>query len=605
MCRRNVYRPVWPLAIFGPLVTFVHVSADALVVTKAMQASTIAEIFVERDQIRLEMEVGQQDLMAFRNILPDEAYESLTKTSAPLSDRIRTFVESDWQVIADSQPLPGRVMDISVRKRVVRDEITGEPLAEQPPDAASVIRIVVAYALAERPDVLTLRSPTSDGDVAATIGFVCYHDGLPINDFRYLPGEVTLDLDWDDPWYSQFRHPNFGRQFNAPLSAYLYVEPYEVRREIIVRPKDLQAWLDLGLDGKNVIAVNRQEELKQKVAAFLAERNSVLIDGQVAKGQLDRIHFVRRTLRTTGIVEPPVDLDVTSATLGIIFVYPIDALPQEVVMQWELFTPRIQTVPAVASDEAGGLPSQITPEHPTLQWTNYLTNPSSTDLRIVEAAPSRKQIQIPWLSLICGVVALAIAGLLLKQRSTNIRSQIPAVVMLACVLIVGVLALPLARVSITSPLSAPAQLPESARRQLVANLLYNVYRSFDHHDESLIYDRLSQSIDGDLLSEVYLETRKSMEVKNQGGLRVSVKQVDVIELEPADGPGAASTFRCRWKVSGWIGHWGHIHGRENEHIAIISVAPREQRWKITAMKLLDEQSFQATPRPTAEAGAGA
>ena len=56
-------------------------------------------------------------------------------------------------------------------------------------------------------------------------------------------------------------------------------------------------------------------------------------------------------------------------------------------------------------------------------------------------------------------------------------------------------------------------------------------RSFDHHDESLIYDRLAKSIAGELLSDVYLETRKSMEVKNQGGLRISVKEVIVTELD--------------------------------------------------------------------------
>jgi hypothetical protein len=45
--------------------------ADALVITKAMQASTIAEIFIEPTQIRVEIEVGVDDLTAFANILPD------------------------------------------------------------------------------------------------------------------------------------------------------------------------------------------------------------------------------------------------------------------------------------------------------------------------------------------------------------------------------------------------------------------------------------------------------------------------------------------------------------------------------------------------------
>jgi hypothetical protein len=51
--------------------------ADALVVTRAMQASTIAEVFVDEDQIRVEIEVGAADVEAFRNILPDEMFEKL------------------------------------------------------------------------------------------------------------------------------------------------------------------------------------------------------------------------------------------------------------------------------------------------------------------------------------------------------------------------------------------------------------------------------------------------------------------------------------------------------------------------------------------------
>ena len=92
---------------------------------------------------------------------------------------------------------------------------------------------------------------------AVSIGFVLYHCGVPVNDFRYLAAESTVDLDWSDPWYSRFRHPNLRRQFDAPLSAYLYIEPYEVRKEIIVRPRDLQQWLDLGLRHDGIIPVSK------------------------------------------------------------------------------------------------------------------------------------------------------------------------------------------------------------------------------------------------------------------------------------------------------------------------------------------------------------
>ena len=40
-----------------------------------------------------------------------------------------------------------------------------------------------------------------------------------------------------------------------------------------------------------------------------------------------------------------------SATLGVIFVYPTDGLPDEVTMEWDLFSDRIQVVPTTATDE--------------------------------------------------------------------------------------------------------------------------------------------------------------------------------------------------------------------------------------------------------------
>ncbi len=45
---------------------------DALVVTRAMKASTIMEVFVEANEIRVELEIGGNDLEAFQDLLPDQ-----------------------------------------------------------------------------------------------------------------------------------------------------------------------------------------------------------------------------------------------------------------------------------------------------------------------------------------------------------------------------------------------------------------------------------------------------------------------------------------------------------------------------------------------------
>lgn len=569
--------------------------ADAFVVTRAMRASTIAEIFVQRDRIRVELEVGSEDVSAFANCLPDNLHASLTGNTAPLETRLPAFFDSDWVMVADGKKLPGTLTSLSLAKRVVRDEVTGEALAEQPEDAENVVRITLEYLLDSNalPEVLRIQPGLLNGEASPSIGFVCYHDQLPVNDFRFLADSVTLDLDWLDPWYSRFRHPNLRRQFDSPLSIYLYVEPYEVRKEIIVRPIDLMGLMDakelidLNFNQDGWIRVSEQDALKQQVADYLISRNPMTIDGQVIKGKLDRIHFIQRSLRTTGIIEPPVDLRAVTATLGVIFVYPIDQLPQKVSLTCDLFTPRIRTLPVVASDEAGGLPGKVTPENPELVWKNYLTNPGDPGLIETAAPPERRTLSVPVASVV--LVCLAIAfGSSLGMRSSAQRyaSHLARVASLACFAF-AVLLLPFAKVSIARPFTDPPKLTEQDAKSVLSSLLYNVYRSFDHHDESLIYDRLGKSIDGDLLREVYLETRESIEIKNQGSMRISVKEVSVLDLEPAEANGPYQTYRCRWRVSGWIGHWGHVHARENEHIAFISIADRDSRWKITEMQMLD------------------
>ena len=42
-----------------------------------MTASTIAEIYIEKDAIRVEIEIGVPDLEGFRDLLPDAIYEKL------------------------------------------------------------------------------------------------------------------------------------------------------------------------------------------------------------------------------------------------------------------------------------------------------------------------------------------------------------------------------------------------------------------------------------------------------------------------------------------------------------------------------------------------
>ena len=89
--RRRGARSAAPWAL-GLSLAFVFllpvvVRPDALVIPRAMTATTIAEIFVEDDHVRLELEIGIPDLAAFPALLPDTLYERLGHEPAPLAER--------------------------------------------------------------------------------------------------------------------------------------------------------------------------------------------------------------------------------------------------------------------------------------------------------------------------------------------------------------------------------------------------------------------------------------------------------------------------------------------------------------------------------------
>jgi hypothetical protein len=133
--------------------------ADAIVRSQAMKASTIAEFFIEDEQVRVELEVGMNDLPAFQNILPDSIYEKMGFASRPVRDRLAEFFARDFFIIADNKPLAGQVVEMAPAKRIQRDDITGEPLSGNEVNAETVLQITLLFPFKSRPAKLVLFAP--------------------------------------------------------------------------------------------------------------------------------------------------------------------------------------------------------------------------------------------------------------------------------------------------------------------------------------------------------------------------------------------------------------------------------------------------------------
>jgi hypothetical protein len=553
------------------------VLADAIVRSEAMFADTIAEYFVEDDHVRLELEIGSNDVGAFRNLLPDDLYQRLGFGDTPLRDRVSGFVVEDMPVLVGERRLPGRITGIRPGVRPLRDAITGEDLPTPEDQATVVIRATVIFPFEGQPESLTLIAPRQFG--LANIGFVLYHKGVAVNDYRYLSTGLAVNLDCQDAWYSAFSGFGMRRQYHSPMTGFIYVEPYEVRKEIIVRPSDIQRYIDLGLEGESIIPAERHDEIKEKVVEFLAGHFPVKIDGVAAQGSVDRVNFLRRTLRNSVVVDNQ-DLELLPATLGVIYVFPTDGLPQSVEMEWDLFNEKTPSIPAATVDQAGPLPVVLEPDANVLRWDNFLKFPELPTLTDIEKPPSAMQQAASWARWL-----VLLAGFVLLVRL--VRSS-----MLGRSLSWPLLSSSIGMLSFSLFLfheHREVAINDKRLGELVGDILHNVYRAFDYRGEEVIYDVLEESVSGELLTDIYLETQKGLELENQGGARVKVKATEVSNTELVARDGNRLTIAGSWTVSGSVGHWGHVHQRTNGYHANLEISEVDGAWKLTGLEIVDEQ----------------
>ncbi len=561
------------LLVAFPISTF----ADALIVSQAMFASTIAEYFVEEDHVRVELEIGMSDLDAFRNMLPDAIYQEMGHAPEPLEERLKLFFERDFAIYSNREPLAGHIANMGPETRAKRDPVTGESMPDDGTEPEVVIVATLVYPFGQKPDSLTLTAPSVTGMVS--VGFVLYHRGIAVNDFRFLTSGNTVQLDWLDPWYSAFDSRSLRRQYFAPMAGFIYVEPFEVRKEIIVRPADVQREFDLGLDGIDVITPEMQDSVKAGIVEYLDNHFDVSIDGKAVKGTVDRVNFLERTLRSSIVVDGQ-DIDLLPASVGVIYVFPTNGLPTTVEMEWDMFSERMNSVPASAVDQAGPLPSFLEPDFNVLKWENFLKNPEIPTLTEIRQPPSTLQRFSHYGQWLFGLLAVLALFVIIRSLRTGNGPRYA---------VIGLLL-------VTSGLSIwsvqtwrNVQLDPVRLQALVGNLLHNVYRSFDYRGEEAVYDVLAHSVAGDLLADVYLETRKGLELANQGGAKVKVKTIEMLEAGLIRSDGDALTIEARWNVAGSVGHWGHIHQRTNIYHANVTVEDIDGNWKLSGLEILEEE----------------
>ena len=177
----------------------------------------------------------------------------------------------------------------------------------------------VTYPFTGKPKSLTFTPPVAEnGSLLAAIGFICYHQEVMVVDFRQLVPDSRLNLDWQDPWYSSFSKRQYQRRLQSGMRTYLYIEPYEVRHEILVRVKDMITWIDFDLQGSEYIEEEEFDPVRQGIAQFFMTRESVLIDGKRLKPILDRTAYVESSMLRSRFIEIPERIPLNTAMVALV-----------------------------------------------------------------------------------------------------------------------------------------------------------------------------------------------------------------------------------------------------------------------------------------------
>ncbi|MDJ0846587.1 MAG: hypothetical protein QNJ08_20415 [Crocosphaera sp.] len=187
------------------------------------------------------------------------------------------------------------------------------------------------------------------------------------------------------------------------------------------------------------------------------------------------------------------------------------------------------------------------------------------------------------------ILSIASLIIILKNKQENNGGKKYYYAIPVFFLFIGIFSYPFTQMKLEKPQFILGQVSEEEAQTIFSHLLKNIYRAFDFREESDVYDKLAISLEGDLLTDVYLQTNKSMELENQGGAVATVKKVEVTEVKKERASsGGKVAFRTKWIASGTLEHWGHSHNRQNQYDAILTLSPVNGVWKITDIELLEE-----------------
>ena len=391
-------------------------------------------------------------------------------------------------------------------------------------------------------------------------------------------------------------------QAAAPARAYLYLEPYSGRFECLVRVADMRELL--GEPASATLPFAAQARLKDLAMRKASRWLEIQVDGKaVETKEPARVSVIKGVPGRTEPVKPEETLDAGESMVGFVWEFDMASTPEKVSVQWHGFDGPVTslTVSAVAGKQSEEF--TLDPGQPWHDWVNRgRLNPLAPLVEVPQPPPPEK-IRVP-----LGSILWLIFGSIFLSRHRGRGHRLPGRAIATWMsLILGAAVLwPVMSIETEAPWGGERPVTSERAEKILSALLRNVYKAFDHREESEIYDVLERSIHGELLQKIYLETVKALTLDEQDATRVRIEDIrdtpnPYVEVDGVRMLGAGKGFvaTTQWTVIGNVGHWGHQHQRINRYrakVTVSSVAPDAASnpagataWKITALDIEEER----------------
>jgi hypothetical protein len=562
-------------------------------------------MFVTRSKAILRVQMFAEDLILFQGLEPNDQDRLIPEDlKRGLEDHKKFLLEKISLRDGNGELYKGQITDMKPFE-IPADGIAASDMMQH----TATYEIEVPFAMP--PEFLTIQQDITDANsiVPSEMSLNIHQAGTGLNfTERLLPGgSTTVRFDWKqelaedasdeewDSWFEKQREATLGITSYSSVYSFIYIEPVEMRHEILIPLATLATILPIKHQDPAFVEIGEQDAIREQIRNWLKDQNPVVINGTRIIPEFTRIDFYSLNLSDFAAQAAAQKVSMASGRVGIIMTYktPDDSI-RDVSQSWSTFYSTMTKVPAVVIAYPNSMSkfefSRFnTAEDNTLTWK---CKPEDLPKQIssVEAVYSPK----PTMRLLAGSAVLAAAALLLLKKTSATVGRVTAGVLL----IVAVVAWKPLSVEIDHPWKSPEELSADQAKNVFTALHSGLYRSLDFGTEDRIYDALAQTVDGELLEDLYLQLRQSLELRDQGGAIARIRSVEydagaAVARKESVVPWPGFQYNSTWTVSGTVEHWGHVHERQNQFDAVFTIEPREGHWKITRMDVAGQSQKSA------------